>query len=218
MPFDGLPAVRSKVDGVTESLKRLEREAQTSEAALAKLNQQLATAGAHAEHGSPGLAPGEQFTPEQLNLGGPRVNPASGGVQMAAQLQDLIDRVTKLMGPDNYVAQFLEKEIPYLKTGARSAAEATSLIQNVLLSYFAGFQKELADPNTPPEVRKLIEELKQLALSGHLTMDKIKQAADRIEQGVKTVGDTVHAGIGGDSRALAQQLERTSLALGGSHS
>ena len=136
---------------------------------------------------------------------------------MAAQLQDLIDRVTKLMGPDNYIAQFLEKEIPYLKTGARSAQEATSLIQNVLLSYFAGFQKELADPNTPPEMRKLIEELKQLAVSGHLTMDKLVEASKRIEQGVKTVGQTVAAGVTGDNRALSQQLERTILSLGGGH-
>jgi hypothetical protein len=162
-----------------ENADRLEKKVQSAEAEFAKLNAQLEKQGAHAEQGklgqsftgvtvlpgTPGLAPGEIFSVEQINRLGQRIFDTGPGEKYAKTLADLSSRIEKLMGPDNYIAKLLEIEIPYLRKGARSADEATALVQSVLIPFMAAFQRELANPTTPPEMRSMLQELIHLAQS-----------------------------------------------------
>jgi predicted nucleic acid-binding Zn-ribbon protein len=137
--------------------------------------------------GTLGLTPGELFTPEQINQLGQRIAALGPGEKYAKQLDDLSRRIEKIMGPDNYIAKLLEIEIPYLRKGARSADEATALVQSVLIPFMAAFQRELANPTTPPEMRMLLIELMNLAQSGQHQLDNLLKEFEknnRAQQGI----------------------------------
>jgi chemotaxis regulatin CheY-phosphate phosphatase CheZ len=104
-------------------------------------------------------------------------------------LQDLTDQMKKVMGPDNYLAQLFEKEIPYLKVGARSAEEVQAFIQSVLMNFMAGLQREMAEPKTPREVRDLLNQLLHLAVTGNALVGGMGEAAKKTVDEVKRLSD-----------------------------
>src|SRR6478672_3570662 len=74
---DQLKEILAKSKEAVKELTTVREHAESTEQALARMNTQLEQSHASAMAGSPGFAAGEAFTPEQLNIGGPRVNPAA---------------------------------------------------------------------------------------------------------------------------------------------
>jgi hypothetical protein len=220
--LDGqLKEIIASAKQAVKDLVQVKTAANDAGAALSKLNTELAKQGAHAETGHLGLNMGEMFTPESILASGMPVVAqknikTTGGTDLAAALQDIATRIDKFEGnTNNYWSTLFKTEIPYLTKGARSAAEANSMMQQILQSFLPAMKNELLNnPNMPAEGRKLLEELMQYAMSGHLEIDKIKQATMDIKKGLAAVGQHVQAGMTGDNR-VSQQLDRTIKSLGG---
>jgi hypothetical protein len=81
-------------------------------------------------------------------------NPAYNAA-FADKLQGVVDRITSIMGPDNFFAAAIGNEIEQVRKGVLSPQEAMQVIQAVLAPYIPGLMQEIADPSTSPAQREL---------------------------------------------------------------
>ncbi len=172
-----LDSIVVKADAAAVALTKVEKAA----AAVLQQGQWMSgPGGTSATGGYQGAAWGESLTPDQKIALGFGVTPGADSAAVAASFKALADRIDKFEGnTNNYWSQLLTKEIPYLTTGATSAASAEGMISTILKVFLPGMEKELQDPKTPKEMQSIIRELLQFAQSGVLQTDKISSDLEK---------------------------------------
>ncbi len=178
--FSGIPSIEAALAGLTVDLYASLSAQQKFDATRGQWTAGTATTtgeGTSAATGYAGVAWGESLTPAQKIAMGLGVTPGADSAAVAASFKALADKIDKFQGDtNNYWSQLLNKEIPYLTTGATSAASAEGMISTILKVFLPGMEQELQNPKTPKEMRDIVAQLLQFAQSGHLQTDKL--AAD----------------------------------------
>jgi hypothetical protein len=123
--------------------------------------------------GRQGPAWGEAMSPQESLrqrgiVGAPTVN-----LQEANAFADALEATVKRFEagfPNSYfTAVVLAMEIPYLRIGARSAAEARLYIQGFAPAFLPGFQQALTEPGLSPLERQLTGEAISILQTGSVT-------------------------------------------------
>jgi hypothetical protein len=193
MGFEGIPGVIADLGRLDSAIDGVTTRANAAGAALRAMNSDFGSpfesagtsaggsgAGLSTMVGIPGVGWGESLTPAQKIALGFGVTPGADSAAVAASFKALADKIDKFQGDtNNYWSQLLNKEIPYLTTGATSAASAEGMVSTILKVFLPGMEKELQDPKTPKEMQNIIRELMQFAQSGGLQTDKLTGDLER---------------------------------------
>lgn len=128
---------------------------------------------ATALEGRAGQAWGETLSPEDALLARQLSGEIAANMQEANAFADQLEATARRFEagfPNSYfTAVVLKMEIPYLRIGARSAAEARRYIMAFQPAFLPGFQASLQNPNMPPGLRALTQEAIQILLSGQVS-------------------------------------------------
>jgi hypothetical protein len=121
--------------------------------------------------GRPGIAWGELFTPEQTLAGRGIQGPANlvEANAFADALEGAVKRFEAGFPNSYFTAVVLAMEIPYLRIGARSVAQAKLYIQSFAPFFLPGFQKAVIDPNMSATARSLTQEAITILTTGQVS-------------------------------------------------
>src|SRR5450830_1553251 len=157
MGWESIPGITANVDRLGSALDDVTARARAAGAALkivSDFGSPFESAGTSAGGtgagfssmvGIPGLSWGESpFTPQQKSALFGGGNPNADSAAVAAAFKALADRIDKFEGnTNNYWSQLLTKELPYITTGATSAASAEGMISTILKVFLPGMEQEL---------------------------------------------------------------------------
>lgn len=182
----------------------------------------MSTGPATAMEGYQWLPWGELGTPERTLLNRRELGVSPVNMQEANDFADKLEAAAKRFNagfPNSYfTAIVLEMEIPYLRIGARSAAEAKNYIRGLGSSFLSGFIASLTSPTMPPDLRALTSEAISILQTGEVGAGgtSLGGSASRTAGGLSLPGQTAPrvpasavsggsttAGIGGGELATA---------------
>lgn len=143
--------------------------------------------------GRPGPPWGEFWTPEETLRTRPGGAADLGSSNaFADRLQALADQIKDAFGEGSYFAAVMEMEIPFLRIGARSEAEANLFIQSFAPFFLPGLQRALMDPTISNAARNIIQEAINTVLTG--TGGPSAGALDIVGEELDVIGEPLTPG------------------------